>query len=230
MFPPFTLETTMTRRFERLAIGTIVAAALAVPAHAAVAPASGTPQEPPTDQIIIRLQGYDGASPDGISDERLASLSAAAGEALDRVRTMSGDARVLKLPRAVPLEQLRSITDRIARLPGVVYAEPDAIMRIAATTPNDTRYNEQWHYFEATAGVNLPAAWDVTTGSPAVTVAVLDTGILPHADLAGRYAGGYDFVSNAILANDGDGRDADPSDPGDWCFGFPSSWHRALLR
>ena len=53
-------------------------------------------------------------------------------------------------------------------------------------------------------------------GGPAAVVAVLDTGITAHPDLAGRLLPGYDFVSDPTFANDGDGRDADPSDPGDW--------------
>ncbi len=60
------------------------------------------------------------------------------------------------------------------------------------------------------------AAWDVTTGSPNVVVAVVDTGYRPHADLAGRILPGYDFVSDPKIANDGNGRDADATDPGDW--------------
>jgi subtilisin family serine protease len=76
-------------------------------------------------------------------------------------------------------------------------------------------------------GVNLPPAWSLSTGSSSVYVAVLDTGILPHPDLAGRYQGGYDMVSDPAVANDSDppfctlpsatcSRDADPTDPGDW--------------
>jgi thermitase len=52
--------------------------------------------------------------------------------------------------------------------------------------------------------LNLPAAWEVTTGSPNVVVAVVDSGIDPsHADLAGAVLPGYDFVD----------RDTDPADP-----------------
>ena len=57
-------------------------------------------------------------------------------------------------------------------------------------------------------------AWLRANPAP-VVVAVLDTGITAHPDLLGRVLPGYDFVSDVDYANDGDGRDADPSDPGD---------------
>ena len=86
----------------------------------------------------------------------------------------------------------------------------------------------------AVGGGNLPPAWDVSSGKD-VVVAIVDTGIVNHTDLngtaagapyvaSGRFLPGYDFVSSNngsmapanFVANDGDGRDADPSDPGDW--------------
>jgi serine protease len=86
--------------------------------------------------------------------------------------------------------------------------------------PNDPLYASQWHYMSPPAemgGVNLPPAWDITTGSTSVVIAVIDTGSLPaHPDLASRYVGGYDFISNTSIANDGGGRDPDAADPGDW--------------
>ena len=85
-------------------------------------------------------------------------------------------------------------------------------------------YAQQWDYFEVRAGMNLPAAWDLSTGS-GVVVAVLDTGYRPHADLADNLLAGYDFVNNSAMGNDGDGRDADASDPGDGCSSGHSSWH-----
>ncbi|MBI3348936.1 MAG: S8 family serine peptidase [Burkholderiales bacterium] len=77
---------------------------------------------------------------------------------------------------------------------------------------------------QVVSSINAPAAWDVTTGAASVIVAVLDTGVRPdHPDLAGKFVGGYDMIGygspgamSTAIANDGDGSDADASDPGDW--------------
>lgn len=104
---------------------------------------------------------------------------------------------------------------------------------------------------KAIGGASLPSAWDLSQGS-GVVVAVVDTGVTAHPDLVANLVGGtpaasgYDFISGNTqsatstdpfyTANDGDGRDSDPSDPGDWTLtgecgsGEPatdqdSSWH-----
>jgi serine protease len=67
------------------------------------------------------------------------------------------------------------------------------------------------------SAINAEAAWGVTTGSAEVVVAVLDSGVrFKHPDLDGKLLPGYDFISESVTSNDGDGRDASPSDPGDW--------------
>ena len=124
--------------------------------------------------------------------------------------------------------------DLKARDPDVEYAEPDRIMT-ALFVPNDPMYSQQWHYYEAKAGLNLPAAWDKSTGA-GINVAVIDTGYRPHADLSGQILPGYDFINSATIAGDGNGRDSDASDNGDNTYagqcgtGMPaqdesSSWH-----
>jgi serine protease len=125
--------------------------------------------------------------------------------------------------RGAVLPAAEKIMAEVAKNPDVALVEPDARMQMALT-PNDTRYQEQWHYFESTAGMNLPEAWDISTGS-GVVVAVIDTGITTHSDLSGQTVAGYDFVSDTTVSNDGNGRDSNPADPGDAYNGNPSSWH-----
>lgn len=119
-----------------------------------------------------------------------------------------------KLSRA----ELFALAKQIEQDPQVAYAEIDEPV-YPSYVPNDPSYaGSQWHYQDSATypgGINLPTAWDKATGT-GVVVAVIDTGYRPHVDLAGQLLAGYDFISDVTIANDGDGRDADPSDPGDW--------------
>lgn len=99
----------------------------------------------------------------------------------------------------------------LRRRADVAYAEPNYI-RTATAIPNDEFYPRQWHY----PLINLPQAWDITTGSSNVIVAVIDTGVLlEHPDLRGQFVAGYDFIKDPINALDGDGIDSNADDPGD---------------
>jgi len=153
---------------------------------------------------------------------------------------MSGNGYVVRLDRPVTLSEARVISRRLMRNDGgVEYAEPDRVVHPTATEPSDPGYLPyQWHYFAPAGtsnqgGANLPEAWDVTRGDASVTVAVIDTGYRPHADL-GTVLPGYDFITDSARANDGDGRDDDAQDPGDWVAAEEcgtgqtarnSSWH-----
>ena len=107
------------------------------------------------------------------------------------------------------LETLYTI-NALNRDPEVKVASPNFIRR-TLFVPNDPLYSFQWHYPQ----INLPRAWDLTTGSDTI-VAVIDTGVvLSHPDLQGQLVPGYDFVSDLNNAGDGDGIDPDPTDPGD---------------
>jgi serine protease len=128
-----------------------------------------------------------------------------------------------------------TLAARLAREADVEYAVPDRRVR-RLSAPNDPLYADgvggsgpaagQW-YLRAPTGtlrsaIDAEAAWSVTTGHPGVVVAVLDTGVrFDHPDLLPVAAGGnllpgYDMISDVPTANDGNGRDADASDPGDW--------------
>jgi serine protease len=129
----------------------------------------------------------------------------------------------------------RELARRLARESDVEYAVPDQRRR-RLVAPDDPLYLAgpvatgpaagQWYLRAPTAtfrsSLDIERAWEVTTGSASVAVAVLDTGVrFDHPDLrsvasGGNLLPGYDMVSDPDFANDGDGRDADPSDPGDW--------------
>jgi serine protease len=152
---------------------------------------------------------------------------------------MSDDGYVVKLDQPVTLSEARVLAERLMRNDSSVeFAEPDRIMHPLATTPADPGYIPyQWHYFAPAGtnlgGANLPDAWDVTKGSASITVAVIDTGYRP-ARRPWPVLPGFDFITDALISNDGDGRDSDAQDPGDWVAanecgaGTParnSSWH-----
>ena len=99
----------------------------------------------------------------------------------------------------VPVGQELALAEQLERDPAVFYAEPDYYV-YALRTPNDPDYNTyQWNMRH----INLEAAWDVTTGSASIIIAVIDTGVdLGHPDISGKTVAGYDFINN----------DSDPQD------------------
>jgi serine protease len=122
--------------------------------------------------------------------------------------------------RGLTVTETGQLAAQVARSPGVRFAENNLRM-LPLRTPDDGLYPGQWHY----PAINLPAAWDVSVGAESVTVAVLDSGIRFHPDLAPRIVGGYDMISDAASAGDGDGRDDDPTDMGDDQPVGGTTWH-----
>jgi len=176
-----------------------------------------------TDQVLVRLvEDLAGQQFEERAAEYARALSVQSGVALRTVRRTASGSVVMALPKAMGAAEVAEVAQRLMANEAVAHAEPD--MRVWSDTlpPNDPRWVDQWPLASAStvrSGLQAQAAWTLTLGSPATVVAVLDTGVLPHADLQGRLLPGYDFVSNADYGNDGDGRDPDASDPGDWVEG-----------
>jgi len=196
---------------------------------------SGNVFSEPAQRLIIKYK--DTLSQLATAEERgstiAQSIRQSHGVSLQHVRRMALQSHhVLRLDQRKSKAQLNELIATLQRDPNVLSVEEDILLK-PNFVPNDQFYNLQWHYHEATGGMNAQAAWDTNNGT-GVVVAVIDTGFTNHSDLAANLLPGYDFISDTSVSVDGDGRDSDASDPGDWAaagdcgVGQPasnSSWH-----
>jgi len=226
------------REMVRWAVGLALGAALMVPAQARDAAALGLIvrlKDAPTHERAQAQALGAGRTQADAEAERVHGVLAAAGLSARRVRPVGRDAQVVDFGRALSVTQAETLAAQLRLRPDVAWVEPNTREPLLAVrTPTDplfartaTQAGQWWMYTSGGAGAaalaerrqgvpNLQTAWSTSTGSSSAVVAVLDTGITTHGDLAGRVLPGYDFVSEVAVANDGNGRDADPSDPGDW--------------
>lgn len=169
-------------------------------------------------------------------DALVAQLNSVAGGELSYQRAMSMGFHVFRFATPKPLSEAGAILERLRALPEIEQVTED-LRTSRDLTPNDVAFPTQWNMqsvYTYGGAANLPSAWTMTTGSASTVVAVIDTGITAHPEFQSRILPGYDFISDPVNANDGNGRDSDPSDPGDWTakhecgYGEPaytSSWH-----
>lgn len=200
--------------------------------------------------------------------QRLARVAASAGfTSTTPWRSMGQRVSVLHAPSMLKPEAARAVMAKMLATGEVEWAEPSVRQKLLASSvvPNDPYYSyspideSQWWLTEATTNnsdsrvvrqrgaANINKAWETTRGlkqsaGSRVVIAVLDTGHSPHPDIdPSRILPGYDFVSDGSFDGDGSGgRDAVPTDPGDYvttaeasrnvfknlgCGEDRSSWH-----
>lgn len=188
--------------------------------------AAGTEQATWTDAL------YAGITSDVQSIDELLNIKTS------YVRSTALDASVVTTSAALTPAQAQQYMNALSANSKVASVSPD--MRRYATVDNtsapvkinDPKMNRMWS-LTGEKGISALEAWGTTRGQ-GVTVAVLDSGITAHPDLDANVLPGYDFIAESAFSNDGNGRDSDPTDAGNWtvddqCFtgskATPSDWH-----
>lgn len=225
------------------------AAAHDLPAAPARGQLHGIPDIAPSiaPRLIVKFKPGSAAARD--RSRVGASLTAAANRGttqrarplqLQALRRSATGAEIVQASRPLGATEAQALLQQLRADPDVQYAQLDTMKYALQRMPNDPQLPiYQWDLLETVGGIHAPTAWTDSTGE-GVVVAVLDTGSTPHVDLKDNLLPGYDFISafgqdsgRPDIAGDGDGRDADPTDPGDWVdasMGWcartgSSSWH-----
>ena len=239
------------------AVRAIAGALLCCTAFAAAA-ADGEPR--PANGLIVKLRDASahsraqalgaGHASEGGATQRLQRVLATAGITRYAAQPSGRAAQRLDFGRVLAGAEAHRIAAQLRANPEVEWVVANEREQRLQSAPNDPYFAQQW-WLATPGGSNanaiedrrrglagFEAAWTREPGRASAVVAILDTGITAHPDLAGNVLPGYDFVSTIEYANDGDGRDADASDPGDWvsdadrgkaafdgCEKQYSSWH-----
>lgn len=172
-----------------------------------------------TGNYIVRWRD-GGQSVDTSADTtRMRRVESNTGLAL-AVRRPMGNAMQLLTVKDSRGDDPETVARRLRQDPRVADAVPDRWLQLHDTVPNDPEFATQALYMGSpsttTGAANLSRAWDRSRGSANVVIAVVDTGYLEHPDLAGRLVAGYDFISSTSVSVDGNARDSDAHDQGDY--------------
>ena len=144
------------------------------------------------------------------------------------LKSISQQSHVMVSDVPMARSDMAALARTIAQDPRVAYAEIDERVYPLFVPYGIAESSLQWNLqtpASAPGGANLPGAWNQqgqTLSGANITIAILDTGFRPHADIPSAHiVAGYDFISadsdgSFTTANDTDGRDADAQDPGDW--------------
>jgi serine protease len=226
------------------ALLTVVAAQVHADENAGVRTHAQTAKQATVESFIVKLrpslsvQAAPGNAESGAAAQvtaakaRVTALAARMSMTVDETHPIGPNMHVM---RVTPMAKGKPVADMLARLSAdteVEYAVEDRHV-IAHAVPNDPLFAGQWHLQTplppVRSAIDVVTAWDTTKGDDNTVIAVIDTGVrYDHPDLTARLLTGYDFITPLSNATDGDARDGDATDTGDFCGTDPiprSSWH-----
>ena len=246
-------------------LATMIAAALAAPAALAAdpqvvqaRPGQAAPSADAGARLIVKYRNgalprtlklgtVNAAATRARAATAASARTAAAAPKASYMRKLGVGADLIKLSKRLSSTEMRALVRELSADPAVKYVEIDRLVRHTGLrapladlqpqlAPDDQYYAQyQWHLQNNAGGMNATAGWDVSTGA-GVVVAVLDTGIVPHPDMAANMLEGYDFITDAVVSRrPTDERVPGAYDYGDWnpvadeCYAgspvSPSSFH-----
>ena len=183
----------------------------------ATAPAKSSARKPAmANGLIVKFkEQVTGEAQQEATMQSMRAMAARGGLVVASERATGFNARLMRLNQRIPLNALLAIAQQMALAdPTIEYVEPNAILR-PHFTPNDPGFPDQWPLRDPASGIRAEKAWDLARGT-GQRIAIIDSGVLPHPDLQANLLPGYDFISDPYVARDGDGRDSDASDYGNW--------------
>ncbi|MFH7322295.1 S8 family serine peptidase [Aeromicrobium sp. JJY06] len=183
--------------------------------------------------IIVKSADGSEVTPSELAAEVSAELPG--GVSVDAVQAGPDGLGVVILSGETDEDALDEALERLEDLPGVEWAVPNGVRFPSASASEPLFGNGSLWNLNGPWGVEADKAWDTTTGSTNVRVAVLDTGrVTGHPDFGGAFVAGRDFIGRDLSecydarcrrgsgpgtfrgAGDGDGWDRYPTDVGDW--------------
>jgi subtilisin family serine protease len=137
-------------------------------------------------------------------------LSSLGGASIEKEFRIVPGLSVVQLPAGVTVEEALPVFNNTD---GILYAEPDYEVTVCSTIPDDLRFNELWGMHNTgqsggtvDADIDAPEAWDISTGSSDIIVAVIDTGAdYTHPDLAANMWVNEGEIPGNGLDDDGNG-------------------------
>lgn len=157
----------------------------------------------------VKVRTVDAAASRARALTPASAQSSTASPKARHLRTLGVGAELIKLDTRLGTTEMNALVRELKNDPAVEYVEVDRLWQhtgIAAPeaapqlAPNDPYFAQyQWHLQNTTGGMNATTGWDTSTGE-GVVVAVLDTGIVPHADMNANMLEGYDFITDSFVS------------------------------